>query len=146
MSVSRCAFQRPEGGVDEEGRPDHRLEDGEGPVPRRGGVLPVPDHGPDEAEPVDGVAAARARAGGSALLLLLHVASLSGSPAPMGADRTEGGGREPEDGRCRGAGRADQPAGRVTDDGDALPEPIRWVTGTPVVPWPAGSPVPRLRA
>ena len=39
-----------------------------------------------------------------------------------------------------------QPAGRVTDDGDVLPAPIRWVTGTPWVACPGGSPVPRLRA
>ena len=44
-SVPRgCAFQRPEGRVDEEGRPDNRLADGEGPVPRgRDGLLPIPD-------------------------------------------------------------------------------------------------------
>jgi len=36
--------------------------------------------------------------------------------------------------------------GRVIEDGDAAECPIRWVTGTPRVAWPSGSPVPRLRA
>ena len=73
------------------------------------------------------------------------------------AGRSRGDGRRPRRARGRGGGRrrgrrpaappvTGQPTGSVTDDGEPAECPIRWVTGSPCVAEPSGSPVPRLRA
>lgn len=74
--AEQSAIQGYEGFVDEERRPDARLEHSDDVLTDTLGLLPEPDHGSDETEPVDGVAAASRGSGRSLAPLLGHIGLL----------------------------------------------------------------------